>query len=114
MRAGIPQCRGGNFMRTAVLFLFACAAFAQTDRGTITGTITDPTGAVIANAPIEARNVETAQVYPVVSTATGNFTVAQLPPGQYELDVTVAGFKKFQRRGMTLSPTQVMRIDITM
>src|SRR5205814_9925171 len=99
-------------MRSAILFLFACAAFAQTDRGTITGTITDPAGAVIANAAIEARNVETGQVYPVTSTATGNFTVTQLPPGQYSLSTLVAGFKKFDRLGLTLSPTQVMRIDI--
>jgi hypothetical protein len=38
------------------LGLFASAAFAQSDRGTITGTVTDPAGAVVANAAIEARN----------------------------------------------------------
>jgi hypothetical protein len=45
------------------LVVFSWAAFAQTDRGTITGTITDPAGAVVPNAPIEARNVDTGAVY---------------------------------------------------
>ena len=45
------------------------AVFAQSDRGTITGTISDPAGAVIADAEIEARNVATGAVYPAASSA---------------------------------------------
>jgi hypothetical protein len=85
---------------------------AQTDRGTITGTISDPTGAVVANAAIEAKNIATGQTYTVTSTQTGNYTLPQLPAGSYEVLVTVQGFKKFTRQGLALSPTQVMRIDV--
>ena len=46
-------------LRFALMLLTAVAAFAQSDRGTITGTISDPAGAVIANAAIEAKNVAT-------------------------------------------------------
>ena len=70
-------------------------ALAQSDRGTITGTISDPAGAVIAAAPIEARNVATGAVHQAASTATGNYTLAQIPAGTYEMHVAVAGFKRF-------------------
>ena len=84
-------------LRLAVAFLFALSIFAQTDRGTITGTVSDPAGAVIASAPIEAKNVATGAVYQTASSATGNYTIAQLPAGTYEMSVTVTGFKKFIR-----------------
>src|SRR6202042_2988519 len=96
------------------LSLFALAAFAQTDRGTITGTITDPAGAVIANAPIEARNVNTGAVYPAASSGTGNYTIAQLPVGSYELTVTVAGFKKYTRTGIAIEVAGIDRVDIAL
>src|ERR1035441_1773981 len=93
------------------LSLCALAAFAQTDRGTITGTITDPAGAVVPNAPIEARNVDTGAVYPGASSGTGNYTIAQLPVGTYELSVTVSGFKKYVRTGITVDVAGTVRVD---
>ena len=88
-----------RFLKLAVCTLsFASVVFAQSDRGTITGTVSDPAGAVVANAPIEIRNVETGIVNRVASSATGNYTIAQLPAGQYELTVNVAGFKKYVRQ----------------
>src|SRR5262245_11440321 len=98
---------------TICVFLLAWSVFAQ-DRGTITGTISDPAGAVIANAPIEARNLQTGVAYPVVSTKTGNYTIPQLPVGQYEIEATVAGFKKYTRSGVTVAVGQVQRIDIAL
>ena len=94
------------------LFACACMAFGQAGSGTITGTIADPAGAVIANASVEARNTETGVVFPVVSTATGNYTVSQLPVGQYEVSATVPGFKKYVRSGIGVAAAQVVRIDI--
>jgi len=89
-------------LRVVVLLLLAITitAFAQSDRGTITGTIADPAGAVVASAPIEARNLGTGAAYPVASSATGNYTIAQLPSGNYEINVTVPGFKKYTRQGL--------------
>jgi hypothetical protein len=104
-------------MRLIFVVLFVVvinAVFAQSDRGTITGTIADPAGAVVANAPIEARNVGTGAVYPVASTATGNYTLTQLPAGNYEISVTVPGFKKYTRQGLTVQAAQTMRIDIAL
>src|SRR5215472_12425008 len=87
------------------------AVFAQSDRGMITGTVSDPAGAVVAAAAIEARNVATGAVYPVASSATGNYTIAQLPAGNYELTVTVMGFKKFVRTGLMVEVAGTVRVD---
>ena len=79
------------------LFLITSLAFAQTDRGTITGTVADPSGAIIASADVEAKHISTGQVYRTASTDTGNFTIVQLLAGSYELSVKVAGFKAYNR-----------------
>src|SRR4051812_45088874 len=94
--------------------VFAVFAFAQTDRGTITGTVSDPAGAVVASAPIEARNTGTGAVFQAASSATGNYTIAALPSGTYELNVTVPGFKKYVRQNLLVQNAQTMRIDVAL
>ena len=93
------------------VILSGAAAFAQSDRGTITGTISDPAGAVVAGAAIEARNVATGAVYPAASSSTGNYTIAQLPAGNYVLNVTVTGFKKFVRQNLVVEVAETVRVD---
>jgi Carboxypeptidase regulatory-like domain len=93
------------------LFVSTAAVFGQSDRGTITGTVADPAGAVIASAGVEARNTETGATYPVATSTTGNYTIAQLPAGTYELTVTVPGFKKFIRPGLIIQAAQTIRVD---
>ena len=88
--------------------------FGQSDRGTITGTIADPAGAVVASAPIAIRNVDTGAVYQAASSATGNYTLAQLPAGQYEINVTVSGFKRYVRQGLAVDVAQTYRVDIAL
>src|SRR5215472_1332734 len=95
-------------------FAFAALAYAQSDRGTITGTIADPAGAVVPNAAVEIRNVETGAIYKAGATATGNYTLAQLPAGQYELSVNVPGFKKFVRQNVTVEVAQTYRVDVVL
>jgi hypothetical protein len=88
------------------------AALGQGDRGTVTGTVSDPAGAVIAGAAIELRNAETGVVYQTATTATGNYTVAQIPVGAYELSVTVPGFKKYLRQNIAVDVAQTVRLDV--
>src|SRR5262245_27043997 len=87
---------------------------AQSDRGTITGTVSDPAGAVVASAPVQARNTETGVLYDGATSATGNYTLVQLPAGAYELTVTVPGFKKYTRTGLQVQVAQTMRIDVNL
>ncbi len=87
-------------------------AYAQSDRGAITGTVSDAAGAMVPNAPIEAKNVETGAVYQAASSATGNYTLAQLPAGVYQLSAKVQGFKQYLRTGITVMTAATVRIDI--
>jgi len=100
----------------AALLLFLCASvgFGQTALATITGTVSDPTGAVVANAPVSVKNLDNGQVYAAVSTDTGNFTVSQLPIGDYDLTVTVPGFKTYSHTKFHLAAAQTMREDVTL
>jgi len=93
------------------LGLAAVAAFAQSDRGSITGLVSDPAGAVVASAIVEARNTETGAVYQTASTATGNYAMNELPTGTYELSITVPGFKKYVRQNLVLLVQQTLRVD---
>ena len=100
---------------TASLFLLCVSTvFAQSDRGTITGTVTDPAGAVVASAPIQAKNVETGVAYQGATSTTGNYTLAQLPAGTYEVSVAVPGFKKYIRQGFQVQVAQTVRVDIAL
>jgi hypothetical protein len=102
-------------LRLLAACLFAAAlGFGQTSLATITGTISDATGAVIADAPVTVRNLQTGLVYRVASSTTGNYTVSQLPIGEYELTVAVSGFKTYSRTGFRLAAGQTMREDITL
>ena len=65
-------------LRIAGIFLICTlAAFAQGDRGTITGTVSDATGAVVPNASIQVTNSDTAAVYQIATTSTGNYHAGQ-------------------------------------
>lgn len=98
---------------TVCFLIGALSLFAQSDRGTITGTIVDPGGAVVAGAPIEVRNTQTGATYQVGASATGNYVV-QVPAGNYEMTVTVAGFKKYVRQNLAVPVEQTLRIDVTL
>jgi Carboxypeptidase regulatory-like domain len=98
----------------SAFFLLTSAAFAQTDRGTITGTVLDPAGAVIPNASIEAKNSATSETYKAGSTGTGNYTLANLPAGTYELTVNAEGFKRYVRPGVTVQVAETARVDATL
>ncbi|MBV8731165.1 MAG: carboxypeptidase regulatory-like domain-containing protein, partial [Acidobacteriia bacterium] len=87
------------------------ATLAQTNLGTITGTIVDPAGAVIPNAAVEAKNTATGAVYTAAASGTGNYTIAQLPIGTYDLSVSVTGFKRYVRSGIMVEAYGIYRID---
>ena len=102
--------RVGSIMTTSKLGLFllicAASAFGQGGLATITGTVGDPSGAVIANASIQVRNTANGQVFTAASTDTGNFTVLQLPIGDYDLVIAVPGFKTYNHNAFHLAAQQ--------
>jgi hypothetical protein len=105
-------------MRTAgtilCVLVLCLGAFAQSDRGTMTGTVSDPTGGVIPGVSIVATNVETSARYETISTETGNYTLPQIPAGVYQLSAELPGFKKYVRQGIAMLVAQTLRLDIAL
>src|SRR5579884_1688094 len=80
------------------VFLAACAVYAQTETGQITGTILVPTGATIAGATVRATMSATGTSRSTTSATDGNYTIADLQPGEYTVAVTATGFNQQQQR----------------
>jgi uncharacterized protein YqkB len=83
------------FALVALLLALAAAApaFAQSDHGTITGTVTDPTGAVVPNAKITATSLDTGEVREVTSGDEGSYTLPELRAGRWRVNAEAQGFK---------------------
>ncbi|MCU1324652.1 MAG: Cna B-type protein [Bryobacterales bacterium] len=96
------------------IVLSAVFAAAQSDRGSITGTVQDPTSAVVPNASVVTTNTETGSVYTTVTTGTGNFSVISLPAGTYSVVVEAAGFRKYIGQNVRVQVAQVSRLDVSL
>ena len=97
-----------------VLLLSASPGFAQTGLATVTGTVTDPSGAAVTSASVELRNLENGAIFRGASSQTGNFTVSQLPVGDYDLTVAVPGFKTYAHSRFHLAAEQTVREDVSL
>ncbi len=84
---------------------------AQGITGTITGTVTDPTGAVIAGATVTVRQTETNALKTITTSEAGTYTVTQLQPGHYSVKVEKAGFKSNTQNAITLVIDQTAVIN---
>lgn len=87
---------------------------AQTITGTITGTVTDPSGAVIAGAKVTATNVLTGVITPTVTNNSGVYSLRFLQIGQYKVSVTAAGFAPQTTSVFTLEVSQEARINVSL
>jgi len=104
-----------HFLGALVLsILLAGAAAAQSNRASITGTVLDPSGAVIAGVEVTARNIDTNVETASVTNDDGIYLVPNLPPGTYALTFRRAGFKETVQPSVTLISTQVAGINVTM
>ncbi|HEX4567981.1 MAG TPA: carboxypeptidase regulatory-like domain-containing protein, partial [Vicinamibacterales bacterium] len=96
----------------ALLFaiLAPCAAFAQVDRATLTGTIKDTVGALVPGATVSITNQAINTVQHQETTGTGEYLFVSLIPGKYQIDVELNGFKK-NSQIVTLEVGQRARVD---
>ena len=90
-------------MLPALLLLRPHTASSQVSRGSITGKVTDPQGAVIAGAHVLVTNTETNAARRNNTNDTGYFEISLLNPGMYVVTVEAPGFKKSVRSGLELS-----------
>src|ERR1035438_9686507 len=93
------------------VFLLSAIAVGQTFRGTILGTVTDPSGAVVAGATVKARNQATGLERTTSTSADGSYAIPELPIGTYTLSVTQAGFQTYAATGVSVDVATERRID---
>ncbi len=104
-----------NLLAAACLVLCSLqSGFSQTVRGTILGTVTDNTGAVIRGATVAARQTATGLVRTERTNESGEYSIPQLPVGSYVLSVEQPGFKKTERTGIELRVDDRLRIDVNL
>jgi hypothetical protein len=98
----------------ALFLLCPLTAAAQQGKGTISGLITDQSGAVVPGASVTITNAGTNASFTAVTTSEGFYTAPGLPIGVYTVTVTQAGFKKAVRNGVTLQVDQKAQVDIAL
>lgn len=102
--------------RTSVLAVAICvsvgALTAQTDTGTITGIVTDTSGATVPGASIQAVNQANGLEYDTQSNDSGNYVLAAMPIGTYDLTATSDGFQTLFRPNVTLNAGTRARVDV--
>src|SRR5436305_205051 len=100
--------------RLTVLALFACLCAAQEFRSTLSGKVTDPSGAVVANAKVAAIKTDTNSRFETVTNTDGLYTIPFLPPGPYNITAEAPGFKKFTQSGIQIGSDTRVGQDISL
>jgi hypothetical protein len=97
-----------------LVFLTATAAFTQAGRGSISGTITDPNGAVVAGAQVTLLNKATGVTQHTVASAAGLYTFISLNPGVYQVTATQTGFASVAQDKVNVNVDEVTQVNITL
>jgi hypothetical protein len=95
-----------------LMFLAVLLLFAQGGRGSIVGTITDTSGAVVPGVQITAVHTASGARYTVQGNSVGQYLLPNLPVGEYKLTFELQGFKKVTWPGIDVSVTTVRRVDV--
>jgi hypothetical protein len=97
-------CGRSTALKLIVLGLFAASlvsgrmASAQVEAGEIAGTVVDPSGAVVPEAAVSVRNLDTNYTRTAITSSTGAYEITGLEPGFYQVTVTAASFKPFSAK----------------
>ena len=94
--------------------LLASAIFAQQFRGTVSGVVLDPQGAVITAARVAAAQLETGAQSHTVTGPTGRFNLPFLAPGTYAVSIEAPGFKRYVRSGLVVSANDPIALDVSL
>jgi hypothetical protein len=108
------QGRIARLLIWAIALMTASLAWAQETTGAITGSVTDPSGAVIAGASVTARDADRGTTWKTETNAEGVYTLPRLPIGNYEVRVEASGFQTAVRPPFNLVLNQTARLDFAM
>jgi hypothetical protein len=90
----------------------ALTVFGDGDRGMIAGTVLDPAGKIVSNAPVQAKNTATGSVHKAASAANGTYTLADLPAGSYDISVFVPGLRGYEKKNVAVEAAKTSSLDI--
>ncbi len=96
------------------ILLGCAAAWGQTHTVTVRGLVKDGSGAVVSNAIVSVTNVNQARHWDTRTGDAGEYVVVQIPPGEYALAVSAAGFKNYERKGLVLQVAQTAELDVSL
>src|SRR5213080_1979326 len=102
------------WLSIALFILVVSASLFAQDTASITGTVTDPSGAAVKGAQVRVSSPDRGIDHTVPTNDSGDYLVAGLPPGPVVVDVTAQGFKKFEAKGVILRVGQKARTDVTL
>jgi hypothetical protein len=109
----MPQLR--SRLQVGVLFLScASALFAQRDLATLVGTVTDPSGGMVANAKVTITEAGTGQVYNLLTSSTGDFVRPALKPSVYSVKVSAPGFRTAEQKDILLKAGERTGVSIVL
>jgi hypothetical protein len=98
----------------AAVMLLSALSYGQLDRGTITGTVKDVSGAVVPNTHITIKNTATNATYNTATTGAGDYTAVNLPSGTYQLTFDAPGLKKLVRSNVVVAVSETIRVDASL
>ena len=101
------------FVFLAMLLILTAEAWGQ-DNATITGTVADPSGGLVANVSISLRSLSTGQVRQVTSNTSGAYRFANVGVGRYTLEASMPGFEKFTKTDIVVNVAQTLEEDISL
>src|SRR4051812_36958988 len=80
--------------------------------GTLVGTVTDNSGAVVSGAKVSVVNLDTSFLSETVTNNEGSYYVPYLAPGNYRIAIEISGFKRYLREGLQIRTGEIPRIDV--
>src|SRR6478752_3103528 len=92
--------------------LFVPSGYSQSISGTLTGTVTDPSGAVVPQAKVNLKNEGSGDLRRTVSNSDGFFTFAAVPAGIYEVTIEAPGFLNYQLSGLSIQASERRNLDV--
>jgi len=92
-----------SLVAVTLALVWCIPSVGQVIRGSISGTVTDPSGAVVSNAQVKAKNVETGSVFTTTSDSSGLFRLNLLQVGTYTVEITAQGFKTASQRDVIVA-----------
>jgi hypothetical protein len=100
------------FCAALIAASLTATVFAQEFRSTLTGRVTDPSGAPVPRAKVTVTKTDTNTPFETVSTAEGIYTAPFLPPGPYKIEVTAQGFETYAQSGIQLGSNTRVAVDV--